>query len=620
MSHRSPVRLSKTHARLLSALVLLTACGCDPTEKNATPTTSATAASDQSLDAESVPAEVMTSTTASSRIAAIQGVGPQSSMVGSEAEITGVVTATYFERDELGGFFVQDMGQSDGGSSGIFVDARVEGLQVGETVKASGVVVELDGLTSIKPQGSTFELERVGTAENIEPVVLTSLEKGVDWESLEGMIVSIQQPMFVVDTYDLARRGRLVVAPEIQTIPTDTMQPDRDRFLDTDRALRAARITLDDGVTTQNKFPIPLVPSLGTDWQTVRVGSKLTGLTGVVIEHKKQYFLLPTADFELEPEPRPERPDVGDANVVVASFNVLNFFTTLDNGSNGARGADNPQELERQRDKLVAAMIGLEADVIGLMELENSDESEQTLVEALNQKLGTEAFAACGLPTGFSKAPGGGDRIRVGIIYRKDRVETVGDLAMIDDEAFFIARTPLVQAFRKLGGSESFTLIVNHFKSKGARDAKGEDRDSKDGQGAYNSTRTRQAKAVCSFVDQLVANGQPNALVIGDLNAYRFEDPIDAMREAGLVDLIESKCKTELPYTYVYFGQVGSLDQSFATGSLAEKVTGTEPWNINAAEPRFLDYNTEYNPKKLFEPNPFRSSDHDPVLIGLQLK
>ena len=50
---------------------------------------------------------------------------------------------------------------------------------------------------------------------------------------------------------------------------------------------------------------------------------------------------------------------------------------------------------------------------------------------------------------------------------------------------------------------------------------------------------------------------------------------------------------------------------------MAADVTGVATRHINADEPRALDYNQEYNPEPLYKPDPFRSSDHDPMLIGI---
>ena len=325
------------------------------------------------------------------------------------------------------------------------------------------------------------------------------------------------------------------------------------------------------------------------------------------------------------PSERPTRPDVGKADVTVASFNVLNYFTTLNDGNNGARGANSDLELERQEAKIVAAIIGLQADVVGLMEIENNLEAEARLVFALNQKIGRPVFVGSGLPQGFQDAPGGHDAIRVGIIYRSDRVKPLSEVSMIKHDAFFKARTPIVQQFKSQKGGKPFTVVVNHFKSKGgAKNAEAADKNKGDGQGAYNATRREQALAVCNFIDILARrDSNVRVLVIGDLNAYDQEDPIDAMRASGLIDLEErltSPTSNEEPadYSFVYRGQSGTLDHAMATESLAKAVTGIATWHINSDEPRSMDYNTEYNPKSLFRADPFRSSDHDPVLIGIR--
>ena len=276
-------------------------------------------------------------------------------------------------------------------------------------------------------------------------------------------------------------------------------------------------------------------------------------------------------------------------------------------------------ELQRQEAKLVSAIIALNADVIGLMEIENNLDAEKRLVAALNKQLGEKVYAGCGLPDDFRKAPGGQDAIRVGFIYRANRVAPVGDVSMISDEVFEVARTPLVQGFKSKTADdpELFTVIVNHFKSKGgASGADVANKNKGDGQGAYNAARRLQALAISKYLGEMPAGDEARVLVIGDLNAYQQEDPIDALRANGLVDLHE-KFGNTTDYSFIYYGQCGSLDHAMATDSLADDVTGIATWHINADEPRSMDYNQEHNPKSLYNADPYRSSDHDPVLIGI---
>ena len=466
-----------------------------------------------------------------------------------------------------------------------------------------------------------------------ETVISGDLSK-VDWKSLIGQSVTIDGKLVIVDNYDLIRRGQVVVARERLFIPTSEIDPnDADPTQNTFEGgsnvakVNAARkfnkdavITLDDGTDKQNIFPPPLFPGLGTKHPSVRVGSTIDGVTGTVIESQNKISLVAKKPLKWTPSERPSRPSVGDAKLTIASFNVLNYFTTIDNGNNNARGADSPSEFKRQEEKIVSAILELDADVVGLMEIENNLQAEQKLVAALNKAAGKEIYKGCGLPDDFREAPGGIDAIRVAIIYRTDKVTPVGKVSMIRDHAFGLARTPIVQSFKSSEDAKPVTVVVNHFKSKGGNsEADKANKDKGDGQAAFNAARRAQSLAICKYFDGLKAkDSDARFLVIGDLNAYQQEDPIDALRANGLIDLHELKQTSKKPhYSYIYYGISGSLDHAFASKSLASDVTGIATWHINADEPRFLDYNEEFNPKSLFKPDPFRSSDHDPVLIGI---
>ncbi len=475
--------------------------------------------------------------------------------------------------------------------------------------------------------------------EEIPPQVIDGDLSSVDWPSMLGQDVAITGNLVVVDTYDLARRGQVVVARERLYVPTSSVDPnDADaggtsfeggsnvaKVVAAQKLNDRATIIIDDGVEDQNVFPPPLFPGLGSKYPTVRIGSVINGVSGKLVKSRSKLLLVSDQPLQYTPAPRPQRPDVGEASVTVSSFNVLNYFSTIDNGRNKARGADSKSEMKRQEAKLVAAISALKSDVVGLMEIENNLDAENRLVAALNEDAGKEVYQGCGLPDQFRSAPGGADAIRVGIIYRSDRVTPVGAVSTIHDEAFSNARAPVVHSFQSKSGGKPFTVIVNHFKSKGGgSDADAANKNKGDGQAAYNATRRAQSLAVCNYIDkQKEADQKARILVIGDLNAYNQEDPIDAMRARGLVDLREQLEEQNAPaeqprdHSFVFRGQSGSMDHAMATEALAADVTGVATWHINSDEPRFLDYNEEYNPKALYQADPFRSSDHDPVLIGI---
>ena len=484
------------------------------------------------------------------------------------------------------------------------------------------------------------DLPKQGVTANAEGVmVIHGGLDSVDWESLVGKQVAIEGDLTVVDTWDLIRRGQVKVARERLYIPTTHTDPnDSDpngssheggnnvaQVTAAQKLNDLSTIILDDGSAEQNVFPPGLFPNLGDSQPTIRVGSVIHGVSGEVVRAGSALLLVADQPLDWQPAARPARPTLGEPDITVASFNVLNYFTTIDDGSNNARGADSNSEFDRQETKIVSAIIALQADVVGVMEIENNIEAELKLVAAINNKLGQDVFKACGLPENFRSAPGGSDAIRVGIIYRSDRVMPLGDVSMIQNDAFRNARTPIVQVFEPKGGGKAFEVVVNHFKSKGgASDADAANKNKGDGQGAFNAARRGQSLAISDHIEgRIESDPSARILVIGDLNAYQQEDPIDALRSKGLVDLHERfgdqpASGTDGHYSYVYYGQSGSLDHALATESFVEDVTGVATWHINADEPRSLDYNEEYNPTKLYQPDPFRSSDHDPVLIGIR--
>jgi len=275
--------------------------------------------------------------------------------------------------------------------------------------------------------------------------------------------------------------------------------------------------------------------------------------------------------------------------------------------------------------KLVAALAGLNADVIGLAEIENDGFGPESAIGELVAGLNGAA------PSGTSYAyidPGvdrlGTDQITVGIVYRVETVEPVGDPATIPaDELPEMNRLPLAQTFAERSSGERFTIVVAHLKSKSPSRAHGPDRDQKDGQGCWNRNRTEAAEAIISWIaTDPTGSADPDVLIVGDLNAYPKEDPIMTICDAGYTDLIVHYSRDE-PYTYVYKGEAGCLDHALASSTLAEQVSGAGVWHINADEPPVLGYQTAYKSDdqiaSLYSPDPYRSSDHDPLIVGLKL-
>ncbi|MEU6039086.1 ExeM/NucH family extracellular endonuclease [Actinomadura sp. NPDC047616] len=533
-------------------------------------------------------------TPASHKISQVQGSGDSTPLAGRTVRVEGVVTGDFQRGDQLGGFYLQDTAP-DGDpatSEGLFAYAgtSVTDVKVGDRVFVTGRAVEFNGLTELSPVTS---VDVCGTG-TVEPTAYDLARgDGTKLEHLENMLVTFPEKLTATEHYQLGRYGEVTVSAGGRLYqPTDrpgVTQAGNDR----------RRLLIDDGSNVQNPPAVPF-----TSPEALRLGDTVTGLTGVLTYGFSKYRLQPTRPVAFRRDnPRPAAPaPVGAANVKVASFNTLNWFTTLDQ-----RGADTAQEQERQLTKLVAALKGLDADVVGLMEVENnSDTAVKALVDRLNAAVGAGTYA-----WGRNPNPGT-DAIHVALIYRPAKVRPVGQAVSSEDAVF--ERPPLAQTFRRVGGGEPFTVIVNHFKSKSCGDATGPDADQGDGQGCWNARRVRQAQAVAAL-----AGSVPHPLVIGDLNSYGEEDPIKTLRAAGLASQTERFVPAAGRYSYVFDGQAGELDHVLAARSLAKRVTGATIWHINSDEPTILDYNTEYNPPSLYRPDAFRASDHDPVLIGLRM-
>jgi hypothetical protein len=261
------------------------------------------------------------------------------------------------------------------------------------------------------------------------------------------------------------------------------------------------------------------------------------------------------------------------------------------------------------------------------MELENDDPSAENaaiedLVDALNAATGAGSYAF--VDTGVV----GTDQIRVGIIYRPGTVTPVGAHAIIDstvDPRFIdtLNRPSIAQTFASNADGARFTVVVNHLKSKGSDCNAVGDPDTGDGQGNCNGTRTAAARALVDWLaTDPTGSGDPDVLVIGDMNAYAKEDPIAVFEGAGYSNTIADAIGDEA-YSFVFQGQSGYLDHALASPSLSGLVAGVTEWHINADEPVALDYNTEFKtPNQVntfYAPDAYRSSDHDPVIVGLTL-
>ena len=561
----------------------------------------------------------------------IQGSGLASTDTGNIRAVEAVIVATFLDSGQIGGYFVQEEDSDADGdpltSEGLRIFDTTNTPAMGDVVRIRGSVTEFFGLTELN-NITDFAVCGSGVATAATPSLpVISID---DFEAYEGMAITFPQALVISEYFNFDRFGEIVLTSERHLTPTAEFEPGVD-------AIQAAqdflldRITLDDGRTTQ--YPDPAIHPNGAVFDLgnlFRGGDTMQQVTGVMDYAFGAYRIQPTQGASYTSvNPRTAEPDPVGGNFMVASFNVLNYFNGdgLGGGFPTSRGADDPAEFIRQRDKIIAAMVAIDADVFGVMEIENdgydSTSAIQDLVNGLNDATapGTYDFIDPGVPTI------GSDEIAVGLIYNASETSPQGNSAILDssvDSRFNDDknRPALAQTFVDSLTNSVFTVVVNHLKSKGSSCADVGDPDTGDGAGNCNLTRAEAAAALVDWIaSDPTGSGDADALIIGDLNSYDKEDPIVVLTDGGYTDL-SAMFNGESAYSYVFDGQIGYLDYALANPSLFAQVTGATEWHINADESDLIDYDTSFKQPAqdaIYAPDAYRSSDHDPVIVGFEL-
>jgi|GEM_PF-2763368 len=576
------------------------------------------------------------------------------SNIGQTVETKGIVTANFLGSNGLGGFFIQDTSSSNnpsasGLSNGIFVSApklSSNAISVGQQVDLIGQVSQTNsnGITKNQINLDTTPPTVISSGNTVAPTTVTlPVDNATSLQKYQGMVVSLPQTLSVTNNYPLGRYGGVGLSSgDPLYAPTQVAAPgDAAAAVATANSLNY--IGLSSNSNKQNPDPIPYPPPGLSASNTLRVGDTTTGITGVVDSSStlsgpsaSSYVIDPTVSptFNTNANPRPVgAPNVG-GNIKVGDANVLNYFTTLKQDDPNARGAYNQQEFQRQQAKVVSNLYNLGADVIGLEEVENNgfgpNSALANLVNALNSKEGIPGlynYIVVNAP-----ATTGGDAITSAIIYKPSTVTPVGNVASLNtgtfDPSLKLTRPTLAQTFVSNSGGPDFTLVVNHWKSKGGTAATSpgcsSSANANGQQGGFNCTRTQQAKELATWLATNPTNSANpnNYLLVGDFNSYAQEDPITTLESSGYVNLDQKfAAPGSTAYSYQYGGSLGTLDYAFGSSTISPFVTGTQPLHINSVEPSVLDYGTAYKSPaqidSLYAPDQYASSDHDPVLIGL---
>ena len=570
----------------------------------------------------------------------IQGDGFESPFANTRLSTGGIVTAVFNGPEpystagyssDLGGFYIQSPDGNPTTSDGLFVALDIA-VQKGDSIMVYGVISENFGLTqmsevdSVKVLGSNYSLPMV---TNVNLPLASDLE----FEKYEGMLVNFAGQLTVTENRLLDNFGELRLSAGGRLYqPTQLVDPNDNpktgntasgnsnvsevTALQELNNLRS--IILDDAREGSFNAPIPYLNANNT----ILAGTTVDDLTGIFTYGFGAYRLQPTESPSFNYEMREDLPQTGGSLKVVA-FNVLNYFNGdgMGGGFPTSRGASSLKEFSEQSQKIVAALQAIDGDVVGLIEIENdADDGKsaiKTLTDSLNKAMGagTYDFISTGI---IERADGTADEIKVAFIYKPATVNPVGDYAILNndfDPNYYdnFSRPALAQTFEEKSSGGIFTAAVNHFKSKGSDCDELGDPNDNDGQGNCNVTRTSSAGTLASWLaTDPTGSGDEDFMILGDLNAYAQEDPIDTLRSRGYVNLTPDSA-----YSYVFDGQYGTLDYGMVNESLYDQVTGAAIWHINSVEPDLLSYR---GIDSLFASSPYWSSDHDPVIVGLKLE
>ncbi len=534
----------------------------------------------------------------------IQGTGATSSYVNQQVETTGIVTAVFNQPGKIGGFFIQDEGGDNNSSTsdGIFVSNTSTSVQAGDKVRVTGTVSENNGRTQL----SSVTINEVISKNNALPVlemIFPDDFSGI-WENYEGMLIKFDQTLYVSSATNVLRYGELTLTSPRAFTPTNQYVYGSPEYMNL-FIKNSYKILLDDASTQTNPSPNMYVDATGG----FRTGQRTDGLLAVVDQQPdSKYVVYPAVMPAFYGNPRPTIPQsLGNYNVKVCGAN-LEYYIVQD--WDGDFGPANATEFAKQRSKILDALFTIDADVYGLCEIQQGQAALSDIVSGLNVLAGSAKYAYINDGSTVN-----GTYIKVGYVYRKDRVQPVGSLSNLNYPTNSVLNRKKAQAFQLLSNGEKFIFSINHFKAKTSSSyVRPPDVNADYGEGTYNYYRTQEATALVSFLNTCKSTyDDEDILIMGDLNSYAKEQPVRTLIAAGYIDQL-IRFQNDTAYSYSYNNLAGSLDHALASPSMSAQITGAAPFHINADELYAFEYGGF-----LYAPNMYRCSDHDPIVVGLSL-
>ncbi|GLO63305.1 nuclease [Vibrio sp. MACH09] len=644
----------------------------------------------------------------------IQGSGSSSPFINGYPFVT---TEDYFVKGVVSavttgltkGFYLQAL-ENDydpNTSEGLFVHTNLSSSEFkpGDVVCVKGKVQEFYNHTQLKTEANQWVKQGEQAAPIATDIEILPSDSNFDetLERYEGMLVSTTEALDMRVTrtfgYDYgSRRNNMVLAQG-----RISMQPNQQFVAGSEEAKaqteeNAQRRLIVESDQKAGNGEIPYYPEFGRtdidqDGSTedyIRIDDTVVGLEGVISYSYGDYRIIATNQLDaynfVHNDDRTSAPDLDEGDLRIATFNVLNYFNSPYGGDSNQfgsnRGAKSAAEFEIQQAKIVNAIIRLDADIIGLMEIENNGFGDgaaiRQLVDHINANIADKkkqyTFVAIDSNNDGKKDQldsVGTDSITTGVIYRKKVVKLKqsrvipmpsqqapevldADGKVIEDGKNY-QRDTLAPTFKVKGGKEKITVAINHFKSKGSKcwedaapiDQGGQGGKDADKQGSCENFRVAAAVALGDALNKI----KGHKVILGDMNSYGMEDPmliltdysqekygkeIKAARNtsiAGVPQFGDEGAVITQNYGYInavamihpdswsysYNDEVGALDHLLISDSLKDKVVDATDWHINGGESTLFDYTTKYKGDLPSYQDHFRASDHDPAVLELNI-
>lgn len=575
------------------------------------------------------------------RISDIQGKSHVSPLKGTQvAGVQGVVTAI----DKTYGFYMQDVNpdNDDATSDAIYVESKNHNLSVGTLVEVSGTVEEKIGYTT--------------NTNSDNKVQLTNTQ--ITATNLKTLMTGVALPEAVI----IGKNGRMPKVKDIIDNDNFAVYDPEEDFIDFYESLEGMLVTIEDAqVAGPNKYNeifvvpdrgahssngvsktggvvvsentmhpeiISLAKGMNTKQPTVMVGDVFAGKTTGVLTYNDGNYKIAVSEALPEIEAHTYDPDRATTlketkeGLRIASFNVENL------GGN---------EKQSKFDNIAKVFVEkLDCpDIIGLQEVQDNDGATNSgevsasdvykrLIEAV-AKLKPEVQYDYVEIAPENNADGGapGGNIRVGMLYRKDRVQLADKKAgttyesvevvknadgsaglsvnpgRIDPQNSVFSSTRRSLATEFIFNGERVIVINNHLSSKGGdtplfgnvqpADLKSEVK------------RTEQAEVVNNFVKQILAvDKNAKVVLLGDMNDYYFSNPLKTLAGNELYNMHYALEESER-YTYSFQGKLQVLDNVLVTKGL-EKYTEIDILHMNSTRAKGVQL-----------------SDHDPVIIRMNM-